>query len=114
MGVRIIEPRRICKTCGKENEIESYRRKSGKRMQMSRECRGCRNARSARWRSENHERFLASKKWIPDDDPETDLSPMLSGGYVRWAVITTERRVALGERSPLEPGSTVDAEVNGV
>lgn len=81
---------------------------------MSRECRSCRSKRMGKWRIENHERYLAAKKWIPDDDPETDLSPMLAGGYVRWAVISTERRVALGEMSPLEPGGISDADVVGV
>jgi len=37
----------------------------------------------------------------------SDLIPMVAGGFVRWAVITTERRQALGEESPYN-GLSID------
>ena len=45
----------------------------------------------------------------PVDDPETDLVPMEAGGYVRWAVLTTDRRRAFGEQSQFN-GQSVDIE----
>lgn len=55
----------------------------------------------------HQERYLSERikrlkyaKIIADDDQETDLMPMEHGGFVRWAVISTERRIAHGELAP--------------
>jgi len=50
-----------------------------------------------KWYDKNREKIRAERIMIPDDDPETDLIPMIAGGFARWAVISTERRAAHGE-----------------
>jgi hypothetical protein len=50
------------------------------------------------WYKKNKEKYNEGRRRIKTCDEEA-LSPMLSGGYVRWAVISTSRRIALGEKS---------------
>lgn len=71
-----------------------YRRKT---------CRTCMKRRAIEWERTEHE----------DDAPDDDLVPMEAGGFVRWAVLTGERREALGETSPFNGRSIgVEAEWN--
>lgn len=83
----------------------------------------CREA-GKRWREKNRARAAElNKAWcaenrpgsmpIDDDDPETDLVPMEAGGFVRWAVISYERRSALGEASPFNGQSIARFYENG-
>ena len=52
------------------------------------------------WWAKNKDRLNAARKRINNSDTETDLVPMIAGGFARWAVISTERRTALGELAP--------------
>lgn len=62
-----------------------------------------------RYYEKNRERILERRRELEaeralveplDDDDYSDLVPMEAGGFVRWAVLTTERRKELGETSP--------------
>lgn len=65
-----------------------------------RTCKSCRRKMQLERQKKNERAYKESRRWIPDDEDESDLVPMRAGGFVRWAVISTERRSALGEASP--------------
>jgi len=91
---------RICTKCGVPQEIDQFMQKrKGIPPTTCKICKKCRTKTSIEWNQKNREKIREYKKWIPDDDPETDLVPMTEGGFVRWAVLTDERRWALGEQS---------------
>lgn len=88
--------KRVCNRCGVERGIVEFALGNT----TCRICKTCRRIAAAEWNKKNRESIRELKRRIPDDDPEDDLVPMEAGGFVRWAVISRERRRALGEQSP--------------
>lgn len=92
---------RVCKRCGVPQDISAFiQTRRNANPTTGHICKACRAKAAKAWNKKNRETIQEYKKWIPDDDPEDDLTPMEAGGFVRWAVITGERRLALGETSP--------------
>ena len=88
-----------CEHHGAEQSIENFYPCGRDRKNRRRTCNDCvKKSNAERYIEERDDRHEYAK-WIPDDDPETDLVPMTEGGFVRWAVLTTNRRRALGEPS---------------
>lgn len=83
----------------KEAQKRAYERKKTK-LQSNPEYRARYLTKSRAWQKAHAAELKEARKNIPDDDPETDLVPMTEGGFVRWAVLTNERRSALGEIAP--------------
>ena len=100
MECRITEHRRTCKTCGIEKDADEFKKKAHGRVYFSSECRQCRSDKANEWNKAHLEQRRERRRWIADDDPYTDLVPMTAGGFARWAVISTDRRTALGELAP--------------
>lgn len=99
-----------CEHHGAEQNIESFPFNGAYRRRI---CRDCRNKQISAWYKAHRTQELEGKRRIPDNDPETDLVPMVAGGFVRWAVLTWDRRSALGESSEFN-GQSIDIEPEDV
>ena len=102
---KVAESVRVCsnKDCvcaGVAQPIELFLVKRPGIVSYRRECNSCRARKNKEYRQKNEKAIAEGREWIDDDDDYSDLVPMEAGGFVRWAVITTERREAHGETSP--------------
>lgn len=89
-----------CELKGIPQPTENFYR-YGKNNRIRRlECKSCILRKRHAWIEKNRDEIREYYKIPGDDDPETDLVPMEAGGFVRWAVLTDERRKAHGEQSP--------------
>lgn len=101
---KVVESVRVCinKDCvfaGVAQPIERFLVKRSGIVSSRRECNSCRARKNKEYRKKNEKAIAEGREWIDDDDDYSDLVPMTAGGFVRWAVLTDERRKELGETS---------------
>lgn len=100
----MIETERVCKNPACEHHgalqpIENFYICNKGNGNRKRTCRDCVLKYHAERYQEDKPLRSEGHRWVGDDDTYADLIPMTEGGFVRWAVITLERRIAFGEVS---------------
>ena len=69
-----------CKKAGIDQPPENFYR-------HERYCKACKKKIAGDWYKKNRKEVLEGRKWVPDDDPETDLHPD-SMGEANWCRLT--------------------------